>query len=215
MEELREAKLKEYLNEIYAELSPANVMLQQLYDYPAMKQFDVIHIEADVAIATVTISPQQITVVSMFQRNAYSFVTSTEDPLKSELASSAEIDPLCWSFDMLRHSNNKAVDDCHEWCWEEYEFAVSCKLAWWETELEKANDPAAKEAFKSVREACQEIIGVAPSIPDVRALERKWSYTDYDLPEIIPADEYFAWDKHYLRALVIIQLLARAYNKQA
>lgn len=214
MKDLRDDKLSDYLKELYAEFAPENVAFRQLYDYPAMRQFDVFHKEMDVVMATVTISPNQITVAVWYKRSGHTFFTSTEDPLKSELATSAEIDPLCWSFDMLRHANNKAVDDCYEWDWDAYQFAVSCTLSRWEGNLEKANDSAAQEAFKDVRAACQEIIGVAPSVPDVRALERKWSHADYDLPECVPADDYFVWDKHYLRALVIIQLLARAYNKR-
>lgn len=198
--------LTDTFHELLDEFSLLRVRIKQTYNYPEIQQFHFIDIEGDFTLATVTVSPGQITVVDDVKRIAHTFLLSAQNPLS--LVNELTFDPLLWSFHMARHANNNAVDECYEWDWEEYTCAVDAMLCQWEKDLKDApKESECWQAFADIRTACEEVMNIAPSLPDLRALERKWSDPDYDLFNLVPVDDYFIFSRQYLQALVIINLL--------
>ena len=59
------------------------------------------------------------------------------------------------------------------------------------------------------------MLDCAPSLADVRLLERCWSHKEYDLFSLVPLDDYFIWGRKYLQALVVIKQVAGAAGIQS
>lgn len=201
----RECKLKETLRELEAELSAPRFIVKQAHNYPSMKEFALIDVLADVEFATVTISPHTLTVVDGNRRIAHTFTSSKHDTIN--LVETIGCDPLYWSFQMARHSNNADADECYEWDWESFQGAIHMQLHSWEKDLKDA-PPEVSQELEPIKAACQEVLNCAPSLADVKLLERRWTHKEYDLFSLMPLDDYFIWDRKYLQALVVIKRVA-------
>ena len=205
-------KLEETRQELEAEFSYPKVMVKTLHSYPAMKELALIDVLAQAQLATVTISPHKLTVLDSIKNIAHTFTSSKPDTLR--LVETLGFDPLLWSFQMARHANNNPVDECYAWDWESFSSAADGQLHHWEKNLRDCLSEAHEE-FAPVKASCEEVIHVAPSLPDVRALERKWAHPEHDLFSWVPVDDYFIWDKGYLQALIAIRIIAEAAGIQS
>lgn len=200
-------KLKETLTELKEEFSPYKILVKTINNYPEMKVFALIDVLERTQLATVTISPHQLTVLDCIKKTAHTFISPETDVIR--LVEAMGLDPHSWASLMARHSNNNDVDECYSWDWESFDWAVYCQLSHWEKNLRDAPQECVDE-FAPVKAACEEVTHVAPSLPDVRVLERKWPHVEYELFSYVPVDDYFVWDRGFIQALVIIEIISEA-----